>query len=258
MISYHNRIVVKAMTANLKKGLAVLVVGAALMVTGGALLHVSVQRTNSIAAAVASRGQKIIIDAGHGGFDGGAVSGSLMEKDFNLAIAAELRDILSQKGYCILMTRESDTALSDGSGTSAKKQDMRKRRAIMEENPDAIFLSIHMNKFEDSVCKGAQVFYGAQNPRSEELAVAIQDSIKKELQPDNHRLAKQAGKSIYLLRTAAIPAVIVECGFLSNPQDADHLSQPEYRAKMANAIADGLELFLKSDHTGTEVKENEQ
>lgn len=208
------------------------------------LLFYSKEETRDARAAMTAGEITVLLDAGHGGFDGGASVDGIMEKHINLSLAKKLSDVLTQKGIRVIMTREEDKALSDGSDTSSKRQDMRRRRALMEEHPTAIFMSIHMNKFEQSSCKGAQVFYGKKNEKSELLAECIQAAIKRDVLPDNHRKAKKAGDNIYLLSGAHQPAVIVECGFLSNPEEFKLLQTEEYQQKMANAIATGLSDFL--------------
>ncbi len=202
--------------------------------------------TKSVSAGVGQI-KKVIIDAGHGGFDGGAVADDgTPEKDINLAIAQKLAAILRFNGYTVIMTRTEDTGTdtdSAGSIASRKKSDMRERLRIMSENPDAIFVSIHLNKFTTSSAKGTQVFYSPNVTESKELGLSVQTSVKNLLQPENNRTIKQGTKSTYLLHNAKIPAVIVECGFLSNPAELGKLKTDEYRSQMAFAIFVGIEEF---------------
>lgn len=190
---------------------------------------------------------KIIIDAGHGGFDGGAVAADgTLEKDINLLIAQKLAAILRFHGYTVIMTRTEDKGTeTDSSAAIAdrKKSDMRERLRIMEENPDAIFVSIHLNKFTTSIPTGAQVFYSPNDPESRELGLSLQTTIKRLIQPENERTVKQATKSTYLLYKAALPAVIVECGFLSNKRELELLKTDEYQSKMAFAVFCGIEEY---------------
>ncbi len=190
---------------------------------------------------------KIIIDAGHGGFDGGAVAeDGTPEKDINLAIAEKLAAILRFHGYTVIMTRSEDTGIETDpteSIANRKKSDMRERLRIIEENPDALFVSIHLNKFTTSSPCGAQVFYSPNDPESKELGLSLQSTIKSLLQPDNTRTVKQATKSTYLLYKAKIPAVIVECGFLSNKTELELLKTDEYQSKMAFAVFCGIEEY---------------
>ncbi len=190
---------------------------------------------------------KIIIDAGHGGFDGGAVAADgTPEKDINLMIAEKLAAILRFHGYTVIMTRTEDKGTeTDPSAAIAdrKKSDMRERLRVMEENPDALFISIHLNKFTTSIPHGAQVFYSPNDPESRTLGLSLQETIKRLLQPENERTVKQATKSTYLLYKAALPAVIVECGFLSNKTELELLKTDEYQSKMAFAIFCGIEEY---------------
>ena len=141
------------------------------------------------------------------------------------------------------MTREDDTGTEkDDTDTIAnrKKSDMRRRLNIISENPDAMFLSIHLNKFPSSSAKGSQVFYSRNNLLSLNLAENIQKSIVSRLQSDNSRLIKKADNTIFLLKNSNIPSVIVECGFLSNQEELSLLKNSEYQAKIAFSIYCGL------------------
>lgn len=188
--------------------------------------------------------QQIIIDAGHGGFDGGAVSSDgTVEKDINLQIASRTADILRIYGYDVVMTREEDVSTeSDSSGkiASRKKEDMVNRLSMINKNSDAICVSIHLNKFTTSVANGAQIFYGVKDERSYDLAVSIQESIKNNLQPTNERKVKKGTKSTYLLYNSDVPMVIAECGFISNPDELEQLKKEEYQTKMALCICAGI------------------
>ncbi len=195
-------------------------------------------------AATVMVSKTIIIDAGHGGFDGGAVANDgTPEKDINLQIAIKLSEFLKLHGYEVIMTRTEDTGTeSDSSASIAerKKSDMKERLRIINENEDAIFVSIHLNKFTTSSAVGAQVFYSTNHPDSKVLGQAVQQTVKVLLQPDNERTIKKGTKSTYLLYNAKIPAVIVECGFLSNSRELELLKTEEYQSKMAFAIFCGI------------------
>ena len=186
----------------------------------------------------------IIIDAGHGGEDGGASSKSgVLEKDINLAIALQLREYLSATGFEVVMTREYDRSIYDsGLDTIRQKKvsDLHNRLALIQQYPGCLFISIHQNQFSDSQYSGAQVFYSANHPQSKELAEHLRSAIVGLLQPENKRECKQAEKSIYLMHNAQEVAVLVECGFLSNPQEAAQLSSEDYQKQMAFAIYCGI------------------
>lgn len=193
----------------------------------------------------------VIIDAGHGGADGGAVSdnlsladttganaeGRILEKDCNLQISKVLAALFKVSGYNVIMTRESDVML-DGEGLagSAKMRDLRARLNVAKEHPDALFISVHCNKFPSASCKGLQVYYSKNHEYSKEAAYGVQASATALLQPNNHRQPKAADSSIFLLNRAEQPAILVECGFLSNPEEALMLADGEYQKKLALAI----------------------
>lgn len=191
----------------------------------------------------------IIVDPGHGGVDGGAsCADGTPEKGINLSIALSLRDFLRSAGYEVVMTRETDISIHDESATTIRQKkvsDLHNRLKLLESYPNAIFVSIHQNKFEQAKYFGCQVFYSKNNTQSQMLAQAIDLSVKERTQPDNKRELKQADKSLFLLWNAKNPAVLVECGFLSNPREAENLKDEEYQKQMAFAIFSGIEAFSK-------------
>lgn len=191
--------------------------------------------------------QKIIIDAGHGGFDGGAVAtDGTSEKDINLTIALSLGEMLSTFGYDVIYTRTFDTGTEDDSDLSISKRkvsDLNNRLKIMEDNADAIFVSIHLNKFTTTTVNGAQVFYSDNNAQSKDLGVSIQNSIVSLLQKENKRVVKKSDSSTFLLKKATIPAVIVECGFISNTKELELLKDEKYQRKMAFSVFLGIKEY---------------
>ncbi len=186
----------------------------------------------------------IIIDAGHGGFDGGAVAGDgTVEKDINLSIANKTAAMLKLCGFEVIMTRTTDTGTEDDINSSIpkrKKSDLANRLQLMKDNSDAAFVSIHLNKFTTSAANGAQVFYTKNFKEAADLALCLQGSIKGLVQPQNTRVVKQGTDSTYLLKNAVVPAVIVECGFLSNKQELNMLKTDDYQTQMAFAITGGI------------------
>ncbi len=195
----------------------------------------------------------VIVDAGHGGEDGGAVSASgIVEKELNLDVAMRLAAYLEAEGVRVITTRTTDTLLYDRNVDyrgRKKALDLAARRRIAEENPNAIFVSIHMNSYPQAQYKGLQVWYSTNNPRSCEIAESIQHMVASQLQPENERSVKAATSAIYLLRHISSPAVLVECGFLSNPEEAAALATEEYRDRLAFLIARAI---LKSAEGETE------
>lgn len=186
----------------------------------------------------------VIVDAGHGGEDGGAVApDGTVEKDINLDIAIKLQKVLQLYGFNVIMTRTEDKMTYDGSYNTQREKkvsDIRNRFKIIEEHPEAIFVSVHQNNFYDSSQNGTQVFYSKNNLKSKLLADEIQKSFVDNIQPDNRRQTKKSGTEIYLLYHSQIPSVLVECGFLSNYNDLNQLKNEDYRMRVAILIADGI------------------
>ena len=195
-----------------------------------------------------SEGLTVIIDPGHGGEDGGAVGidGSF-EKDLNLSIALMLRDILSCCGINTVLTRDADVLLYDKNSDymgHKKEQDLNARRLIAENYNNAVFISIHMNSFTDSRYNGLQVYYSPNNSLSASLADNIQKTTAKLLMDYNRRKIKKADSSIYLLDRLSCPAVLIECGFLSNAEDCRRFASNEYRKKLSLCMASAIMDFL--------------
>ena len=201
----------------------------------------SINTSGGVASTPAKR--VIVIDAGHGGEDAGAVAGDgTLEKDLNLEIASLIKALCDLNGTRAVMTRSSDTLLYDYYNdledyTGHKKMyDLRNRVKITQEYENAIYLGIHMNKFSLEKYSGAQVYYSKNDTSSEILARNIQNSTKLYLQKNNKRQVKPATSSIYVLNSLHCPAVLVECGFLSNQSELELLKDEEYRAKLALVI----------------------
>lgn len=188
----------------------------------------------------------IVIDSGHGFFDAGktGINGA-QEKDINLAIAKKLKNNLLQQGYEVRMTREDDDVLYDGSRPDTKQEDMKKRVALMNDPGCLMAVSIHQNSFTEEKYKGAQVFYYTGSEESRRLAASIQQSFVELLDDTNTRQEK-ANSDYYLLKKTTVPAVICECGFLSNGEEAALLVTDEYQEKAAWAITVGIIKYLKN------------
>ena len=206
-------------------------------------------RLDNEAVAAASAPPIVIIDAGHGGEDGGAVGvNGVLEKDINLTMANELAALLRAAGVEVILTRTEDKLLY-GEGEDIpgerKKNDLKNRLAVAEENPNAIFVSIHMNTFSVAKYSGLQVYY-ADTEGSRELAGAIQNAVRGDVQPENHRVPHAASSSIYLLYHAVGTSVLVECGFLSNPAECALLSQKDYQSRLCFSIFCGMMEYIDS------------
>ncbi len=207
-----------------------------------------ISQHNILTSIVYKDDTKLIIDAGHGGIDGGASSNSgLLEKDINLQISQKL-DILSNFfGVHTLMTRKYDNSLEYDPSASIrtnKNNDLNKRLEIANSYENAIFISIHLNKFEQNQYYGAQVFYSPNDENNNTIAQILQKNLILGLDPKNTRKAKEASDSIYLMKHITIPAFIIECGFLSNEDESKLLETNEYQKQIAISILSALSEFM--------------
>lgn len=190
-------------------------------------------------------GKIILIDAGHGGVDAGASANGVLEKEINLSVAKKLKEQIETNGGTAVMTREEDCSTDDGTENGSwKVADLKKRKNMASEIGADIFISIHMNKFPQEKYKGAQVFYSSDNEESRILGEAIQKALPEILDDGNTRVAKKSDGSIFILKGVSIPSVVVECGFLSNKEEAELLKNEEYQNKVAYAIYSGLNNYL--------------
>ena len=181
--------------------------------------------------------------AGHGAPDGGAEGKSgILEKDLNLSVSKKLQKFFEQNGTYVIITRSDDSGIYDVSGSirSKKNQDLKNREKIIEESNADIFISIHMNKFQESKYSGPQVFYSPNNEESKTIAECVQKSMTECLKPSSERKIKKADGSIYLLKKAKIPAILVECGFLSNTEEEQKLIDEDYQKQIAWSIYAGI------------------
>jgi N-acetylmuramoyl-L-alanine amidase len=194
----------------------------------------------------------IILDAGHGGIDGGCSSANGdVEKNINLAILLDLRELLQMSGYTVVTTRDTDTSIHDTGVegiANQKSSDMDNRLAIFNSSDNAICISIHQNQFTDSRYSGAQMFYADTNDQSASLAQTIQDQFVTFLQPDNTREIKLCGKELFLCYYSKNPTVMVECGFLSNPDEAALLVTEDYQCKVAFTIYAALMQYTADEN----------
>lgn len=216
--------------------IAIIIVSVAFMVT---LAFGVTQRRGTI--AFASAAPRILVDAGHGGEDGGAEGADgTLEKHINLAIARPLGDLLRVMGYTVSYTRTEDAMVNAAGDTlrERKVSDIKNRLTMIEQADMTI--SIHQNKFPQTQYSGTQVFYGVGSEESPVLAAAIRASVIALLQPNNTRELKKGDGNVYLLKYATQPLVLVECGFLSNETEREKLKTREYQLQMAFAIAAGV------------------
>ena len=185
----------------------------------------------------------VVLDAGHGGADPGKVGiGDILEKDINLKIAKKVEKLLEKKKIQVIMTREDDTMLTGEGSTGTKAADMKARVSMINETAPKLAVSIHQNSYEDPEVWGAQVFY-YENSSEGERAAQIMQSALLSCNEDNKRQAK-ANDTYYLLKRTEIPTIIVECGFLTNPQESEKLCDETYQETLAEAICKGILEYL--------------
>lgn len=204
------------------------------------------------AASDAPPPRVIVLDAGHGGIDGGCSSAAGdVEKDINLAILLDLRELLRASGYTVVVTRDTDRSIHDEGVegiANQKGSDMDNRLAIFNSAEGALCVSIHQNQFTDPQYSGAQMFYSDTNRESAVLAEALQQQFVAFLQPDNTRQTKLCGKELFLCYYSKNPTVMCECGFLSNPDEAARLVTPEYQRQVAFTIYAALVQYTAQGH----------
>lgn len=213
--------------------LSAFIVAAMVEVNGRPVLNITRKGTKEL----------IVVDAGHGGFDPGKVgTAGTLEKDINLSIALKLKKVLEDSGYRVVMIRETDTALCDAGSKRKKADDLKARVSMINEQKPALTVSIHQNSYSAGT-KGAQVFYFKNSEESHQFASVLQETVKEKINDGNHRIEK-GNDSYYMLKKTEGIFAIIECGFLSNPQEEVLLNADDYQQKMAEAIAEGIERYL--------------
>lgn len=231
---------------NQKKKAVELCMAIVILLAAGVLGRQGARLVHTSAAGASKTGCRVVIDVGHGGIDSGKVSATgILEKDVNLVIAKKLGALLEQADVEVIYTRERDQGLYQDSDSNKKVADLRNRCALIERVQPDCTVSIHQNSYSSEEVRGAQVFYYGQSQAGAALAEAIQQSLILRADPDNHRSSK-ANDSYYLLRRTVSPTVIVECGFLSCPQEAQQLISDGYQNRLAWAIHMGVLQFLNN------------
>ena len=183
----------------------------------------------------------VVIDAGHGGDDPGKIGiNNALEREINLQIAKEIKKYLEKAGITVVMTRENDSSLKN-----SKAEDMRERVKIIDESKAKIAVSIHQNSFPSEAEKGAQVFYFSESEEGVKIAQILQNHMKI-LDPENKREIKE-NNSYFLLKRTKTPTVIVECGFLSNWEEAEKLTETEYQKEIAQVISEGILAYMNQE-----------
>ena len=212
------------------------------------LVYVISSHAGKMTAGVSVKAGKekpvVVIDAGHGGNDPGKVGiNNALEKDINLSISLLLKKMLEAEDIEVIMTRETDTGLYDENSKNKKAQDMKRRCEIISSANSVVTVSIHQNSYHEEYVNGAQVFYFQHSSKAKELAEIIQEQLRTHVAPDNKRVAK-SNTSYYILKKTDATAVIVECGFLSNYEEASKLVDENYQQKLAWAIHLGILQYI--------------
>jgi N-acetylmuramoyl-L-alanine amidase len=216
-----------------------------------ALFSINLIRDEAAPATNGLSTQKtILIDPGHGGEDPGAVSdySGIKEKDINLNIALKVKEILQKQDFKVLMSREEDKLEYNPDTRNIlqkRKEDLTRRKKMMDEAGASIVVSIHLNKFPQTKYYGSQTFYPPKSPDSQKLASCIQKSLKANVDSTNTREALEKKEPIIILKDYKTTTAIVECGFLSNPDEEKKLGTVEYQEKLADAICEGIKNYFK-------------
>lgn len=185
----------------------------------------------------------VVLDAGHGGSDPGKIGiNNVLEKDVNLSIVLKIKELLEKEGIAVVLTRDSDLRLDENGKEYSKAADMKQRVDVMNEVMPQMVVSVHQNSYTSSEIKGAQVFYFTSSELSKKMAELMQEELRK-VDPSNTRQVK-GNDTYYLLKKTEVPAIIVECGFLSNPEEAEKLATENYQDTIAEAIATGIKSYL--------------
>ena len=209
-----------------------------------ALVFVS-KEDGILAGAVASNQEGIVIDPGHGGIDSGKLGiNNSLEKEINLQISKKLKGYLEQEKIKVSMTREDDNGLYSEKAYNKKAEDMQKRCQIISQENPMLTVSIHQNSFEDESVDGPQVFYYEESPEGKSAAECIQEELNLFVGEDRARQIK-SNDNYYMLKKTSSPTVIVECGFLSNWEEAKLLSSEEYQKQIAEVICKGSIKYLE-------------
>ncbi len=230
----------------MKEKAVTLLLFAGILLLGSAYMQRAETEDDIYTMADAGERQIVVLDAGHGGRDPGKVSpDGILEKDINLCIAKRLKNLLEQNDITVIMTREEDKDLASENASNRKNEDLKARVDLLKEMQPVLMVSIHQNSFQEEEADGAQVFYYSGSKEGKLLGTIVQECLKSEIGDGNHRVAK-ANKEYYLLKKAVCPAIIVECGFLSNREEAALLCTEEYQEKLAFAIHLGILEYINT------------
>ena len=226
----------------MKKTIIVLCLSLAVLFLSATLLCVRVIRAPQSVFSMAESKLTIVLDAGHGGVDGGVVGVATKNKesDINLAITLRLKETLAERGFSVTLTRKTAEGLYGTLASGFKKRDMQKRKEIIEESKPSLVISVHQNFYPSGYARGAQVFYSAQSIEGKRLANLLQGQLNDLYKREGVKERKEKTGEYFMLTCSPYPAVIVECGFLSNVKDDRLLSDLGWQKKVAERIASGV------------------
>lgn len=194
------------------------------------------------AVSAFEEGMRIVLDAGHGGIDGGVVGKKtgIKESDLNLAIVYKLKTELEELGFEVVLTRKTEAGLYDTTAKGFKKRDMQKRKEIVESVNPSMVLSIHQNYYPSQATRGGQVFYDGKNEGSKKLALLTQKKLNELYDREGAKARNATSGEFFMLSCSDCPSVIVECGFLSNEKDENLLTDESWQKKLAETLARGV------------------
>ncbi|MBO5277060.1 MAG: N-acetylmuramoyl-L-alanine amidase [Clostridia bacterium] len=217
-------------------------VALAVAVTFLAAVGMCIKTLNEQAVAAFSTEMRVVVDAGHGGMDGGVsgVKTGVKESDLNLALSLALYEELKDMGFFVTLTRKTEAGLYDTTAKGFKKRDMQKRKEIIEEAKPDLVLSIHQNFYPTKSARGGQVFYLKNSEEGKRLAKGIQEKLDGLYAEKGVKARKITAAEYFILGCYPCPSVIVECGFLSNPLDEELLNSSAWRKRLAQEIAGGV------------------
>lgn len=224
-------------------GMAMIAMGVGLVMFA-TIYFASTAKTANTEPSDAMAGVRVVIDPGHGGFDGGTIgTAGTKESEINLAISKLVQKEFESQGAEVVMLRERDEALG-----KEKQEDMAARRELIETSGQDVTVSIHQNRFEDASVYGPQVFYAPGSVEGEKLAKYVQDSLNEALEVKKPRVQMEG--NYYIVKSGSVPAIIVECGFLSNPEEEAKLKTEAYQKKVAKAVREGVGAYLGAQKQG--------
>ncbi|MBQ6380213.1 MAG: N-acetylmuramoyl-L-alanine amidase [Clostridia bacterium] len=226
--------------------ISLLVLVLAVIIIGG--ICIVFRPLKNVQSKASASPKTIVLDCGHGGPDGGAVGADgTLEKDINLSLGLQLAEILRQNGYSVVMTRTTDTFICDDPTASLREQnvsDLHNRLKIAESVGNSIFISLHMNRFSQAQYWGSQLFYSPNHPDSKVLAESIRKRLVTTVQKGNTRALKEMDSSVYIIYRATHPALLLECGFMSNEAELNRFKDKKYRSRFVFEVFLGINDYL--------------